>query len=114
AVTHRQGSDSLANLAQRKDTQVEQALVGQFNPSRYFDVRFGLDQLGNDIGVQQEAAHKSTVRPLSGARCQSILAFASGDSEKNRTRLCGCLVRLISRSNSSAGRITTASFPWRV
>jgi hypothetical protein len=37
--------------------------------------------------------------------------WAKGDSAKNLERLCGCLARLVKRSNSSMARITTASLP---
>src|ERR1017187_9885438 len=43
-----------------------------------------------------------------------MAAFASGERAKNSTRLWGWRERAFSRSNSSAGRITTASLPWRV
>ena len=64
--------------------------------------------------ADSESAHSLISRPGSFERPRSNLRLPRGDSAKNCTRLRGCRARLVSRSNCSAGKTTTWSFPWRV
>src|SRR4029077_13393416 len=110
----RQGRDALANLTQGEDTQTEQTLIRRIDPPRDRRVRFRLYKFGDNVGIEQESAHRSTIRPYSGVRSRSTGTFARGDSAKNLARLRGCFARPVRRSNSSAGSMTTASLSWRV
>src|SRR6185369_13690449 len=109
-----QGTDSFANFAERKHTQIEQDLVRGLDPLRDPRVRPGFDQFGDHADVEQKATHRLIFRPWSALRFKSNSVPASGDAAKNSTRLRGWRVRPVRRSNSSAGTTTTASLPWRV
>src|ERR1019366_5105493 len=93
---------------------MQQAFLGGLHPLQH--ARFGLDadQLGDAIGVQQEAAHNSTSRPVSLSRSKSSSRPTRGDSRKNCTRLLGWRDLTASCSNCSTGIMTTPSLPCRV
>ncbi len=103
-----------ANFTHGKHAQMEQHFVGCFHPGRHPSLRLPPYQFGDHIRIQQKSAHSLTLRPKSGLRFRFNLTRARGDSAKNCTRLCGWRARANNRSNSSAGRITTASFSCRV
>src|SRR5260370_39653013 len=62
-------------------------LIGGFEPIQNALIRFDAHQFGNGVGVEQEAAHSSILRPMSGLRSNFISIPTKGDARKNRTRL---------------------------
>src|SRR5437667_1888927 len=77
-------------------------------------MRSELYDLRDHVRIQEESAHRLTFLPWSGFRCKSKSTPRSGERRKNSTKLLGWRWRAVSSSNSSAGTITTASFPPRV
>src|SRR5204862_1786079 len=65
----------------------------------------------DDVGVEQESAHRSISRPLSRSLFRSKSNPHSGERRKNSTKLLGWRRRAVNSSNSSAARMTTLSFP---
>ncbi len=52
----------LPDLIQCQDAQKQDRFIRLFQPAQSIAVRFGPNQLGNDIGIEKEAAHRSLFR----------------------------------------------------
>jgi hypothetical protein len=111
ASSVREQGNPFSDFAERQHTQVQERLVGAFDPFNDALIGPGSCYFGNNIRVEQESAHSSISRPLSGSLFRSRFTPLRGEVRKNSTRLLGWRLLATSSSNCSAGTITTASFP---
>ena len=79
----RYANQSLADLPESEDAEIECSLVGVFQP--WGNIRFGshANQLRDAICVEKETAHRSISPPLSPSLSKPSSSPTSGESRKN-------------------------------
>src|SRR5580700_10265442 len=95
--------EALANFADADHAEVKHVIVRISKPLRDARIRSHTDQFGRDVGIQEEAAHRSIGRPVDLLRLKSRSSPRKGDSANRSTRLFRPSGRLYFGRTTSSG-----------